>query len=155
MAKKVLCINDWASHGLEKGKIYTVKDEFNDGEMVTLEEVLGTFAKDRFEDVPQKSSCSIDPLFAKTAPLDKHYNFGYTHKLSEEEKNAGEVVINIDPYFVSNQWQLGTKDNTGIVFHCLKTLARFGDKNSKEREIKALFLQVKRLAELEGVTLEN
>jgi hypothetical protein len=61
----------------------------------------------------------------------------------------------IDPYFVSKTWKLGEKDNTGILFHCLKTIARFGTKNDKKREIKALYNQIKRLAELEDVDLEK
>lgn len=79
----------------------------------------------------------------------KHYDFFYS--LSDEEiKNR---KIKIDPYFVSKQWRLGQKDESGILFHNLKTLARFGDKNSREREIKALHAQIVRLAELEGVEL--
>lgn len=80
---------------------------------------------------------------------DKHYSFEYA--LTKQDKNGG--TIKVDPYFVSKQWQLGKKDDTGTIFHILKTIARFGDKNSKEREIKALYAQVKRLAELEGVDL--
>ena len=80
---------------------------------------------------------------------DKHYSFSYT--LSAKDKEEG--AIKIDPYFVSKQWQLGKKDDTGAVFHLLKTIARFGDKNTKEREIKALYAQVVRLAQLEGVSL--
>lgn len=78
---------------------------------------------------------------------DNHYNF--TYDISNEE-----CEIKIDPYFVSNMWKLGDKDNTGCIFHILKTIARYGTKNSKEREIKALHAQIKRLAELEGVQLD-
>lgn len=80
---------------------------------------------------------------------DKHYNFCYT--LTAEDKERGTVKV--DPYFVSKQWQLGKKDDTGTIFHLLKTIARFGDKNTKEREIKALYAQVVRLAELEDIKL--
>lgn len=79
----------------------------------------------------------------------KHYDFFYS--LSDEEiKNR---KIKIDPYFVSKQWRLGLKDESGILFHNLKTLARFGDKNSRAREIKALHAQIVRLAEIEGIDL--
>jgi len=81
---------------------------------------------------------------------DKHYNFDYT--LTEQDVKLGKIKI--DPYFVSNIWKLGEKDNSGILFHNLKTIARFGDKNSIEREIKALYNQVKRLAELNNIDLE-
>ena len=80
---------------------------------------------------------------------DSHYSFQYL--LTAQDKQHG--AIRVDPYFVSKQWKLGKKDDTGAIFHILKTIARFGDKNSKEREIKALYAQVVRLAELEGVTL--
>ena len=81
---------------------------------------------------------------------DKHYSFDYFVTVRDSEVGS----IRVDPYFVSKQWQLGKKDDTGTIFHILKTIARFGDKNSKEREIKALYAQVKRLAELEGVDLD-
>lgn len=81
--------------------------------------------------------------------LTKHYNFFYT--LTEDDVEAGSLKL--DPYFVSQQWKLGKKDDTGVLFHCLKTLARFGDKNDVDREIKALNAQVKRLAELHNVKL--
>ena len=80
---------------------------------------------------------------------DAHYSFKYY--ITEQDTENGNIKI--DPYFVSKQWQLGKKDDTGTIFHILKTIARFGDKNSKEREIKALYAQVVRLAELEGVAL--
>lgn len=80
---------------------------------------------------------------------DSHYSFQYTLTVRDEQ----DGMIRVDPYFVSKQWKLGKKDDTGAIFHILKTIARFGDKNSKEREIKALYAQVVRLAELEGVAL--
>jgi len=80
-----------------------------------------------------------------------HYEFDYI--LTEKDKEKG--MIRLDPYFVSKQWGLGSKDETGIIWHCFKTIARFGVKNSKEREIKALYNQIKRLAELEGVNLDE
>ena len=81
---------------------------------------------------------------------DSHYSFKYC--ITEQDTENGNIKV--DPYFVSKQWKLGQKDDTGTIFHILKTIARFGDKNSKEREIKALYAQVKRLAELEGVNLD-
>lgn len=78
---------------------------------------------------------------------DKHYNF--IVDVSKQD------TIKIDPYFISKVWKLGSKDESGVLFHLLKTIARFGDKNPVEREIKALYKQVKRLAELENVNLED
>lgn len=81
---------------------------------------------------------------------DKHYDFNYT--LTDKDIEAGSIKL--DPYFVAKQWKTGSKDDSGALFHVLKTVARFGDKNPVEREVKALYAQVKRLAELNGVPLE-
>jgi hypothetical protein len=90
-----------------------------------------------------------DPIKAMPS-IDSHYNFEYILKESDHE--AG--VIKIDPYFVAKQWRLGDKDSSGVIFHIMKSCARFGEKNSKEREILAIYKSIKRLAELEGVYLD-
>lgn len=80
-----------------------------------------------------------------------HYDFNY--ELTEDDKIAG--FIKVDPYFVNKTWGLNKKDDTGVIFHQLKTIARFSDKNPVEREVKALYNQVLRLAELHGIQLEE
>ena len=82
---------------------------------------------------------------------DKHYNLTYT--LTESDKSSG--FVKLDPYLVSKVWKVGSKDDSGALWHCLKTIARFGEKNSQEREIKALYAQIKRLAEINNVELED
>ena len=52
-------------------------------------------------------------------------------------------------------WDLGSKDSSGVLFHILKTISRFGIKNSVEREIRAIYEQIKRLAELLSIKLED
>lgn len=86
----------------------------------------------------------------ETKNIDQHYNFSY--KLSDDEMKAGSVRL--DPYFVSRAWDIGGRDGSGVIFHILKTCARFGEKNSKSREITAIYKSIKRLAELEGIDLE-
>lgn len=81
---------------------------------------------------------------------DKHYENNYT--LTQKDIERGYVKI--DPYFVSKVWKIGSRDDSGALWHCFKTIARFGEKNSREREIKALYAQIKRLADIEGVELE-
>ncbi|RLA81558.1 MAG: hypothetical protein DRG78_08990 [Epsilonproteobacteria bacterium] len=76
-----------------------------------------------------------------------HYNFNY--ELTYEDKKRGNIKI--DPYFISQQWKLGEKDNTSILFHNLKTIARFGTKNTIEREILAMESQIKRMKELYNI----
>lgn len=71
----------------------------------------------------------------------KHYDFKYY--LTEEDISRG--YIKLDPYFVGNEWKLGEKDPSGILGHDLKTIARFGDKNSKRRESEALIKQSENL----------
>lgn len=87
----------------------------------------------------------------KTEWTDKHYDFNYTLTEDDIEKGA----IKIDPYFVAKQWKLGSKDDSGALWHTFKGIARFGEKNSVEREIRAFHAQIKRLAELNGVDLDG
>lgn len=82
---------------------------------------------------------------------DRHYN--YTYKLTDRDIIAGE--IRVDAYFVAKVWKTGSKDDSGALWHCLKTIARFGDKNDVEREIKALYAQVKGVARSFDVELET
>lgn len=89
------------------------------------------------------------PSNQSTEWTNKHYNF--SHNLTDNDIQSGSIKI--DPYFVAKVWGLGKKDETGVLFHNLKTIARFGDKNSVEREIKALYGQIVRLAELNNVKL--
>ena len=109
-------------------------------------------ATEDFESVKSSTQeVSQFPTTAEDGYSKSHYEFDYI--LTEKDQEKG--MVRLDPYFVSKQWKLGSKDETGIIWHCLKTIARFGVKNSKEREIKALYNQIKRLAELEGVNLEE
>lgn len=79
-----------------------------------------------------------------------HYDYNY--KLTEQDIKNG--YVRMDTYFVSNVWKVGSKDDSGALWHCLKTINRFGEKNSVEREIKALYSQTKALARIYGVDLE-
>lgn len=121
--------------------------------MVAKEDVLASFSVpvDNKDIEQQESSKGEVEVSSAEAGVwtDKHYDFSYT--LTEEDIEAGEIKI--DPYFVSYQWKLGEKDNSGALWHCFKGIARFGEKNPVEREIKALHAQVKRLAEIHKVDL--
>lgn len=79
-----------------------------------------------------------------------HYDYNY--KLTEQDIKNG--YIRMDTYFVSKVWGIGSKDDSGALWHSLKTINRFGEKNSVEREIKALYNQSKALARIYGVNLE-
>lgn len=94
------------------------------------------------------------PLKGATASslwTDKHYDFDYTLTPKDIKKGS----IRVDAYFVNRMWKLNQADDTGVAFHCLKTLTRMNNnKNPKERELKALYGQIKRWAELEGIDLK-
>lgn len=141
--KRVKCI-DAEFSSLVFGEVYTVIGEYTEDDYVL--ETGGTWLKSRFEIVEDEP---VQAVPKKT--IDSHYNFDYV--LTETDREKG--VIKVDPYFVAKQWRLGSKDDTGVLFHCLKNISRYSDKNTKEREIKALHLQIKRLAELEGVSLNE
>jgi hypothetical protein len=91
----------------------------------------------------------------KTTWTDAHYDVYYRRELTEEELTSKKLCIKIDPYFVNTHWKLNSKEDTGVLFHNLKTIARWGCKNDTEREIRALYNQTKRMAELCGITLED
>lgn len=93
---------------------------------------------------------AVDAILIEQEWTDKHYDNNYT--LTQKDIERG--FVKIDPYRVSKQWRLGSKDESGVLFHILKTVARFGEKNSREREVKALYAQIKCLAEIEGVNLD-
>lgn len=82
-----------------------------------------------------------------------HYDYTYQHPVTKGDADVGYVKINIDPYFVNKVWNLNSKDDTGCLFHSLKTIARFRNKHTVQRELEALNAQIKRMAELYGVEL--
>jgi|TARA_A100001391_G_scaffold33224_3_gene17991 acyl carrier protein len=98
----------------------------------------------------EKKETLLKEVIPTTEWTDKHYDFNYT--LTENDIENG--VIKIDPYFVADQWKLGEKDNSGVIFHILKTCSRYKTKHEEEREIKAIHGQIKRLAEIRGVELK-
>ena len=78
-----------------------------------------------------------------------HYNLYYI--LTENDIEAGKIKV--DAYWVAKQWKTGSRDDSGALWHSLKTIARFGEKNDKAREIKALYNQAKALARIYDVEL--
>lgn len=78
-----------------------------------------------------------------------HYDLYYT--LTEKDIEAGKIKV--DAYWVAKQWKTGSRDDSGALWHSLKTIARFGEKNGKAREIKALYNQAIALARIYDVEL--
>jgi len=92
------------------------------------------------------------PLTApKPIEIDAHYSLDYLLQDDEVEKR----YIRMDPYRVAKTWRLSQRDSTGGLFHILKTLARNKAGNTMEREIKAIYKTIKRVAEIEGVNLNE
>lgn len=82
---------------------------------------------------------------------DTHYEHYYT--LTEDDIKLGKVKL--DVYTVADVWKIGSKDDSGALWHTFKIFPRYGEKNSEEREIKAMYAQVKALAKIKGVVLED
>lgn len=78
-----------------------------------------------------------------------HYDLYYT--LTDKDIEAGKIKV--DAYWVAKQWKTGSRDDSGALWHSLKTIARFGEKNDKAREIKALYNQAIALARIYDVEL--
>jgi hypothetical protein len=93
----------------------------------------------------------VDKLLGIDRYSTAHYDNYY--KLTEEDIAAGQIKV--DAYWVAKQWKTGSRDDSGALWHSLKTIARFGEKNSVEREIKALYNQAKALARIYGVDLDE
>jgi len=74
-----------------------------------------------------------------------HYD-RFSVKLSKKEIKEG--VIRIDPYRVAEIWKLGERDNSGCLFHILKTIARSKVGNSAIREMESIAATIKRKLEL-------
>lgn len=89
------------------------------------------------------------PIRPKDTYTTDHYNMYYT--LTENDIEAGKIKV--DAYWVAKQWKTGSRDDSGALWHSLKTIARFGEKNDKAREIKALYNQAKALARIYDVDL--
>ena len=89
------------------------------------------------------------PIHPKDNYTTDHYNLYYT--LTENDIEAGKIKV--DAYWVAKQWKTGSRDDSGALWHSLKTIARFGEKNDKAREIKALYNQAKALARIYDVEL--
>ena len=162
--EKIKCLSNFQAPELVVGKVYTAGITRKNVHGVWQVLVEGKwYIHDRFELVSKEQPEVIPPSHVALGEemvstgasteqewTDKHYDNNYT--LTQKDIERG--FVKIDPYFVSKMWKIGRKDDSGALWHCFKTIARFGEKNSREREVKALYAQIKRLAEIEGVDLE-
>jgi len=116
-------------------------ETFGDSPLVLLntgDEITGISVREDDISIRPKDSYTTD-----------HYNMYYT--LTDKDIEAGKIKV--DAYWVAKQWKTGSRDDSGALWHSLKTIARFGEKNDKAREIKALYNQAKALARIYDVEL--
>lgn len=143
---KVVCINldGWQDAGtvdLVAGHKYTLTSQF-----ITSE---GELWIDYVKDWPEDFKLVEETI--KSDYSTKHYD-SYYH-LTDKDIEDGKIKV--DAYFVGKVWRTGSRDDSGALWHTLKTVARFGEKNSVEREIKALYNQAKALGRIYGVDLDD
>ena len=141
-----------------QGAVYKIHalDELHYNVTVSGEEVCAESARHRKSDVRAGFNNGIWVLTSQVVNIETtdhyttdHYNLYYT--LTEKDIEAGKIKV--DAYWVAKQWKTGSRDDSGALWHSLKTIARFGEKNDKAREIKALYNQAKALARIYDVEL--
>lgn len=155
---KLKCIKDYYGGGLDKdssnlilkqGEEYPIL-ETDDTGIHSFFNSMGILSR-YHPDFVSEYLIEVDSEEGHSDWSDKHYDHYYT--LTEEDIEAGKIKL--DVYTVSNVWGIGSKDDSGALWHTFKIFPRFGEKNSEEREIKAMYEQVKALAKVKGVKLEE
>ena len=126
-------------------------DESLEDKVSSEEEDIEKYLYDITQEVATNESTEVKSDKGKSDWTASHYDFNY--KLTPEDIEKGHIKL--DPYFVSKEWGIGTKDPSGCLWHTFKTCARFGVKNEVSREIKAIHAQTVRMAELYGVNLDE
>ena len=156
---KTYSVNNWAGYEvplavyIKGGKIIKVDNEGLDRGLQIYVEPIGGGGIVWFEEDDLILLNTLEETPAEESEDDfssSHYDNYYT--LTENDIKQGKIKV--DAYWVAKQWKTGSRDDSGALWHSLKTIARFGDKNSKEREIKALYSQAKALGRIYGVDLE-
>lgn len=141
-----------------QGAVYKIHalDELHYNVTVSGEEVCAESARHRKSDVRAGFNNGSWVLTGQVVNIETkdnyttdHYNLYYT--LTDKDIEAGKIKV--DAYWVAKQWKTGSRDDSGALWHSLKTIARFGEKNDKAREIKALYNQAKALARIYDVDL--
>jgi hypothetical protein len=103
-----------------------------------------------WEDKPKQVET---PLPKENTWTDSHYDHSLRIVVTKEDLTCGYKDVRLDAYTVSKVWKIGSKDDSGCLWHMFKCFPRYGEKNSVEREIRALHAQVLCLAKIENVDL--
>lgn len=120
----------------------TVDTLLGEGTLCELSEVSHTT-------LPDNSTYTECPVKSTGGWSAKHYDHYY--HLTPQDIADGK--IRLDAYTVSKVWKIGSKDDSGALWHTFKLFPRWGEKNSIEREIRALYAQTKALAKIYNVKL--
>lgn len=138
-----------------KEDVLTIYNEYLDEEMKQAA-LQSCYSKEGdselFEDLKESlEQCIEIKKERQNGWTDKHYDNYYT--LTEQDIEAGK--IRLDAYIVNRSWKINSWDDTGAAFHLLKTLPRIAnEKNDLERELTALYKQVKCLCKLHNVEVD-
>jgi hypothetical protein len=89
-------------------------------------------------------------------PYNSLHGFGHQRKINMKEQELSTshyegiklAGVKLDPMLVYKMFSLHEKDESGALFHILKTVLRFGKKNSRKREYQAIIATAARALEL-------
>jgi hypothetical protein len=131
------------------GSVFKVDSVIDGMAFDDKQEVIAT--QDEFDLCREVLDEDIEEESTLPASIDSHYDNWYT--LTQDEIDLGKVKI--DPYLYYGVNSIGDDDKFGCKMHMLKNLSRHKESNSREREIVGLYKTIRRLAELNGIDLEE
>ena len=87
--------------------------------------------------------------------MEKWTSSHYDSKINLTNADIKNGSVRVDAYAVYRANEIHKQDKSGVLFHLLKTILRFGVKNTVEREVLAIVNQSLRLAREEGVDIRD
>ena len=87
--------------------------------------------------------------------MEKWTSSHYDSKINLTKADIKNGSVRVDAYAVYRANEIHKQDKSGVLFHLLKTILRFGVKNTVEREVLAIVNQSLRLAREEGIDIRD
>ena len=87
--------------------------------------------------------------------MEKWSSSHYDSKIKLTKADIKNGSVRVDAYAVYRANEIHKQDKSGVLFHLLKTILRFGVKNTVEREVLAIVNQSLRLAREEGIDIRE
>ena len=87
--------------------------------------------------------------------MEKWTSSHYDSKINLTNSDIKNGSVRVDAYAVYRANEIHKQDKSGVLFHLLKTILRFGVKNTVEREVLAIVNQSLRLAREEGIDIRE